>query len=140
MAKINTTATARKAKAVPSNVVYLAEMAKSAPKRTSSSAKRRTKYHYPKSLLVQEYFCRFGDGTWHDPAFSLSMLGNENFVSPTGALLDQLEADGHDVKGARIEWLAFRDLAKHYHGVFQNLYLDRHSSTVAAHLYKSSDR
>lgn len=39
------------------------------------------------------------------------MLVDPEFVSPMGALLEQLEADGHDVSGARIEWRAFREMA-----------------------------
>jgi hypothetical protein len=139
MANINTTATARKAKA-PSNVVYLADIARSETTRPRSSAKKITKYHYPKSLLIQEYFCNYGAmrDKWHDLEFSLGTLGDENFVSPMGALLDQLEREGHNVKGARCEWLAFRDLAKYYTDLFFNLHIG-HKSVVAAHLYKSSD-
>jgi hypothetical protein len=70
------------------------------------------RYYYPKAMLTQAYFCRVGTGIWHKPTMHLSMLVNENFVSPIGKLLDQLEAEGHKVSGARAEWLAFRELAK----------------------------
>lgn len=69
-------------------------------------------YCYPKTMLTQAYFCRSGTGVWHAPSMSLDMLVNERFVSPMGALLDQLEAEGHNVSGARAEWLAFRELAR----------------------------
>lgn len=70
-----------------------------------------SRYHYPAALLKQPYFCRLGDGRWLPPPLSLHMLTHPEFVSPLGALLDQLEADGHDVSGARIEWRAFREAA-----------------------------
>lgn len=70
-----------------------------------------SRYHYPASLLKQAYFCRCGNGTWQPPDLSLGMLTHPEFVSPLGALLEQLDADGHDVAGARIEWRAFRELA-----------------------------
>ena len=69
-------------------------------------------YCYPTSMLHQERLCRGGDGTWHAPSMTMYMLGDERFVSPLGALLDQLEAEGHDVSGARAEWLAFREHAR----------------------------
>lgn len=69
-------------------------------------------YCYPKTMLTQAYFCLGGTGVWHAPSMSLNMLVNERFVSPMGALLDQLEAEGHNVSGARAEWLAFRELAR----------------------------
>lgn len=71
-----------------------------------------SRYHYPANLLKQAYFCRLGNGSWTPPPLSLAMLANPEFVSPLGALLEQLEADGHDVAGARIEWRAFRELAR----------------------------
>lgn len=70
-----------------------------------------SRYHYPACLLKQAYFCRGGDGRWMPPPLSLDMLIHPEFVSPMGALLEQLEADGHDVAGARIEWRAFREMA-----------------------------
>lgn len=70
------------------------------------------KFNYPKSMLKQAYFCKGGDGTWYLPGLHLRMLVHEDFVSPIGALLDQLEREGHDIGGARGEWLAFRELAK----------------------------
>lgn len=71
-----------------------------------------SRYHYPASLLKQAHFCRYGDGTWAPPPLSLDMLACPEFVSPLGALLEQLDADGHDVAGALIEWRAFRELAR----------------------------
>lgn len=68
-------------------------------------------YHYPKSMLRQAHFCRNSYGDWMKPSLSLAMLSNPKFVSPIGRLLDQLEAEGHDVSGARIEWRAFRELS-----------------------------
>jgi hypothetical protein len=68
-------------------------------------------YHYPKSMLRQAYFCRNSYGDWMKPSLSLAMLSNPKFVSPIGLLLDQLEDEGHDVSGARIEWRAFRELS-----------------------------
>jgi len=67
---------------------------------------------YPKSMLTQAYFCRGGNGVWQTPSMSLYMLVDEKFVSPMGALLSQLESEGHNVSGARAEWLAFREIAK----------------------------
>ena len=78
-------------------------------------------YCYPKSMLTQAYFCRGGTGVWHAPSMSLNMLVNERFVSPVGALLDQLEAEGHNVSGARVEWLAFRELARGLDGEVEAL-------------------
>ncbi|HEX7687705.1 MAG TPA: hypothetical protein VF453_08360 [Burkholderiaceae bacterium] len=79
------------------------------------------KFFYPKSMLTQAYFCRGGTGIWSSPSMSLGMLVNERFVSPMGALLEQLEAEGHNVAGARAEWLAFRELAKGLKGDFDAL-------------------
>lgn len=70
-----------------------------------------SRYHYPAALLKQPYFCLGGNGRWFPPSLSLHMLAHREFVSPMGELLDQLEADGHDVSGARIEWRAFREVA-----------------------------
>lgn len=78
-------------------------------------------YCYPKSMLTQAYFCRGGTGVWDAPCMSLGMLVNERFVSPMGALLDQLEAEGHNVSGARAEWLAFRELARGLDGEVEAL-------------------
>lgn len=69
------------------------------------------KFFYPKAMLSQAYFCLGGTGIWSKPTLDLSMLAHKRFVSPMGALLDQLEAEGHNVGGARAEWLAFRELA-----------------------------
>lgn len=74
-----------------------------------SGKPRKGCYHYPKSLLRQAYFCRGGNGVWHDPRLSLDMVSSAEFASPLGALLDQLEAEGHDVAGARIEWMTYRE-------------------------------
>ena len=74
-----------------------------------SDKPRRGCYYYPKALLRQAYFCRGGNGVWHDPGLSLDMVSSPEFVSPIGALLDQLEAEGHDVTGARIEWMTYRE-------------------------------
>ena len=111
-------------------------------KKTKSKSKQLRKYHFPKILLRQTYFCRShgGHGEWSDPVFSFRMLGNKEFISQIGELLDQLEADGHHVKGPRIEWLAYRDLAIHYSKMFEGLWLRPPESTVAAHLYQSSDK
>lgn len=68
------------------------------------------KFFYPAKMLWQAYFCRNGYGQWFEPKMDLHMLTAAKFVSPMGALLDQLEAEGHDVGGARAEWLAFREL------------------------------
>lgn len=122
------------------SVLYLAS---SGPgKRKRGKVGKSEKYHFPKILLRQTYFCRShgGHGEWSDPVFSLGMLGNKEFVSQIGALLDRLEADGHHVKGPRIEWLAYRDLAISYSEMFKNLWLRPTESTVATHLYKSSDK
>lgn len=69
------------------------------------------KFNYPKALLMQAYYCRNGDGTWHAPKLNFMMLAHGRFRSPLMALLDQLKAEGHDVEGARIELMAFRELA-----------------------------
>lgn len=78
---------------------------------SGSQSPRQGRYHYPKSMLRQAYFCRNGNGDWYKPTLSLSMLSSKEFTSPIGQLLDQLEAEGHDVSGARIEWCAFRESA-----------------------------
>ncbi|OZI31760.1 hypothetical protein CAL29_28230 [Bordetella genomosp. 10] len=70
------------------------------------------KFNYPKSLLRQAYFCQGGNGTWRTPDMHLRMLVSDKFLSPLGALLDQMEQEGHNVSGARAEWMAFRELAK----------------------------
>ncbi|MBA4178593.1 MAG: hypothetical protein C0505_18840 [Leptothrix sp. (in: Bacteria)] len=36
-------------------------------------------------------------------------MSNPEFVSPIKALLDQLEREGHDVTGALIEWMTYRE-------------------------------
>jgi hypothetical protein len=119
--------------------IYLVDSGGSELKKPRTTRAKKGRYHYPKSLLSQEYFCRGGDGTWHKPRFTLRTLGNENFNSPIGALLDQLESEGHNVKGARVEWLAFRDLAKQYDDLIFNLSSKGLVSTVATHLYDCSD-
>jgi len=82
--------------------------------RGSATTKRKPKsrkgcYHYPKSMLQQAFFSRGGDGVWHEPSLSLDMVSAAEFKSPIGALLDQLASEGHDVTGARVEWLAYRE-------------------------------
>lgn len=67
------------------------------------------RYYYPKALLRQAYFCRGGNGVWSDPRLTLDMVSSAEFESPLKALLDQLEAEGHDVSGARIEWMTYRE-------------------------------
>lgn len=128
----------------PSNVVYHTAFGHPAKKREPTSVGQQGvihgKYCYPKSMLVQEYFCRYGDGTWGKPIFRLRMLGCEEFKSPLGALLNQLESEGHDVKGARVEWLAFRDLAKRYNDLFLELGTGGYESTVADHLFDAPAR
>lgn len=125
--------------AVPGNVVSLTDYKRTAGAHAGPNARRST-YHYPKSLLVQSYFDRDGLGQWHEPDFTLSRLGNENFKSPLCALLDQLESEGHDVQGARVEFLAFRDLAKQYTDMFFDLMTRPLQSTVAAHLFVTPKR
>jgi hypothetical protein len=122
-----------------SNVLQLVA---TGPGKRRKTRKQTAKYNYPKIHLRQSYFCRShgGHGEWHDPVFSFRMLGCKNFVSQIGALLDELEADGHHVKGPRIEWLALRDLAHHYQELFFNMAITPIESTVASHLYQSSDR
>ena len=109
-------------------------------KRPRGRAKQNAKYDYPKSLLTQEYFDRSGDGTWHEPRFNYQVLGDKKFASPLGALLDQMEAEGHNVTGARIEWLAFRDLARYYSDLFREMAACPKSSALATELYRSSDK
>jgi hypothetical protein len=73
--------------------------------------RRKGKFAYPASMLLQAYFCLGGNGVWQQPCLDLGMLTDEKFISPMGALLDQLESEGHDVGGARAEWMAFRELS-----------------------------
>jgi hypothetical protein len=75
--------------------------------------KRRGHFHYPKELVVQAYWCRTGDGVWHEPDMSLSTLADEGFISPMKGLLEQLESEGHDVTAAKLEWLALREASQH---------------------------
>jgi hypothetical protein len=103
-----------------------------------------SRYHYPASLLKQAYFCRLGNGSWTPPPLSLHMLTHPEFVSPLGALLDQLEADGHDVAGARIEWRAFRELAGQMEGALSALAIQAKAITdsrpaCAAAMYESRE-
>lgn len=91
------------------------------PEFVSLPPRQHGMYFYPKAMLSQAYFCQGGTGIWQAPSMSLNMLVNERFVSPMGALLDQLEAEGHNVSGARAEWLAFRELAKGLDGEVEAL-------------------
>lgn len=98
-------------------------------------------FHFPRALLRQPHFCRLGDGRWQNPPLNFAMLGAPQFVSPLGALLDQLEAEGHDVGGARVEWLAFREAAaqldQRINELGKNLYgLTWWRPTQAAALYE----
>jgi hypothetical protein len=65
-------------------------------------------FHYPKELLLQRYLCLQG-GVWKTPVLSPLELASEKFRSPLGDLLKQLESEGHDVSGARIEYEALRE-------------------------------
>lgn len=103
-----------------------------------------SRYHYPASLLKQAYFCRLGNGSWTPPPLSLEVLAHPEFVSPLGALLDQLEADGHDVAGARIEWRAFREIARKMEAALNALTIQAKSisrarAACAVALYESSE-
>lgn len=88
---------------------------------TGATRLRKGRYHYPKSLLRQAYFCLNGNGVWLEPRLSLSMVSNPKFKSPIDALLAQLEAEGHDVSGARIEWATYREQAGRLCEDFQHL-------------------
>lgn len=102
--------------------------------------KENGRYYYPKSMLRQAYFCRNSYGDWLKPRLSLSVLSHPKFVSPIGLLLDQLEAEGHDVSGARIEWRAFREssatLSERVRGAFgQFLGISDHTPPLTTALY-----
>jgi hypothetical protein len=70
-------------------------------------------FDYPKELLLQRCICGGGPGVWRVPTLRPSALVYEKFISPTKALLEQLESEGHDVSAAKLEWLALRDAANY---------------------------
>lgn len=78
-------------------------------KKAGTGKSRKGHYFYPKALLRQPYFCLGGTGIWHEPDLSLAMVSNPKFQSPLKALLDQLEQEGHDVTGARIELTTYQE-------------------------------
>jgi hypothetical protein len=49
-----------------------------------------------------------GLGEWSAPKLSVLHLSYKGFVSPLDALLSQLQSEGHDVSGARLEYEAMR--------------------------------
>lgn len=75
-------------------------------KQVTEKATKRYSYNYPRHLLEQPYF-----KTAHRTAsLSISMLSNtEKFISPLFGLLNQLQAEGHDVEGAWDEAMAMRE-------------------------------
>lgn len=75
-------------------------------KQVTDKATKRYSYNYPRHLLEQPYF-----KTAHRTAsLSISMLSNtEKFISPLFRLLNQLQAEGHDVEGAWDEAMAMRE-------------------------------
>lgn len=81
----------------------------SKPSKPDPAKLLKGRYHYPKALLRQAYFCLGGTGIWREPELSLDMVSNPQFVSPLVALLSQLESEGHDVAGARIELMTYRE-------------------------------
>lgn len=69
---------------------------------------RRTKYHYPQTMLAQPFFTN-SFGRW---SLNPASLTDDDFVSPLMALLNQLRNDGHDIEGAFEEALAYRKALK----------------------------
>lgn len=69
----------------------------------------RGRFQYPCQLLIQTHFCKGGDGCWHKPRLAAWELVDEEFISPLSYLLEQLAQEGHDVLGAKMEYLALRD-------------------------------
>lgn len=69
---------------------------------------RRTKYHYPQTMLAQPFFTN-SFGRW---SLNPTSLTDDDFVSPLMSLLNQLRNDGHDIEGAFEEALAYRKALK----------------------------
>ena len=96
------------------------------------------RFHYPKELLLQEGTCRNSYG-WMLPGLSPSTLGNQRadkssskFISPLNQLLEQLEAEGHDVEGARLELSAMREVITAYDDISRQLMVVRPTKTGEA--------
>jgi hypothetical protein len=63
------------------------------------------RYHYPRSLLNQQYFVSPKSGT---ATLDLGMLCAPEFVSPLLALMNQMRSEGHDITAAFDEAQALR--------------------------------
>lgn len=92
------------------------------------------RFHYPKELLLQKYICQNSYG-WMVPSLCPGALGNgkdNKFVSPLNQLLEQLEAEGHEIAGARLELAALREIVTAYEDAAKKLAVVRSPETYQA--------
>ena len=66
------------------------------------------RYHYPRELLEQEHFITSRDG-FNAASLALSMFANGKYHAANPDLYDELERNGHDVSGCRVEYEAMRE-------------------------------